>query len=52
MIEPSSGPVQEVADAAPARTGAAAGEAPPALRQERGPGGPPPSPPPGGIAGS
>jgi MIP family channel proteins len=50
IIEPSSGPVQELADTvAPRGPAPPAGEAPP-LRQ--GPGGPPPSPPPGGIAGS
>jgi glycerol uptake facilitator len=47
VIEPSSGPAQEVADTvAPRGPAPPAGEAPP-LRQER-----PPSPPPGGIAGS
>ena len=47
IIEPSSGPVQELADTvAPRGPAPPAGEAPP-LRQER-----PPSPPPGGIAGS
>ena len=52
VIQPSSGPLQEVADTvAPRGPAPPAGEAPP-LRQERGPGGPPPSPPPGGIAGS
>jgi MIP family channel proteins len=50
IIEPSSGPVQEVADTvAPRGPAPPAGESPP-LRQ--GPGGPPPSSPPGGIAGS
>jgi MIP family channel proteins len=50
IIEPSSGPVQELADTvAPRGPAPPAGEAPP-LRQ--GPGGPPPSAPPGGIAGS
>jgi glycerol uptake facilitator protein len=50
IIEPSSGPVQELADTvAPRGPAPPAGEAPP-LRQ--GPGGPPPSSPPGGIAGS
>ena len=55
IIEPASGPVQDLADTvAPRGPAPPAGEAPP-LRQERGPGGsggPPPSPPPGGIAGS
>jgi glycerol uptake facilitator protein len=52
IIEPVSGPAQEVADTvAPRGPAPPAGEAPP-LRQESGPGGPPPSPPPGGIAGS
>jgi MIP family channel proteins len=47
IIEPASGPVQELADTvAPRGPAPPAGEAPP-LRQER-----PPSPPPGGIAGS
>jgi glycerol uptake facilitator protein len=47
IIEPASGPAQEVADTvAPRGPAPPAGEAPP-LRQER-----PPSPPPGGIAGS
>jgi MIP family channel proteins len=51
IIEPASGPVQEVADTvAPRGPAPPAGEAPP-FRQG-GPGGPPPSPPPGGIAGS
>jgi glycerol uptake facilitator protein len=51
IIEPSSGPVQEVADTvAPRGPAPPAGEAPP-LRQS-GPGGPPPASPPGGIAGS
>lgn len=50
IIEPSSGPVQELADTvAPRGPAPPAGESPP-LRQ--GPGGPPPSSPPGGIAGS
>jgi MIP family channel proteins len=50
IIEPSSGPVQEMADTvAPRGPAPPAGESPP-LRQE--PGGPPPSSPPGGIAGS
>jgi glycerol uptake facilitator protein len=54
IIEPSSGPVQELADTvAPRGPAPPAGEAPP-LRQSSGPGpgGPPPSSPPGGIAGS
>jgi MIP family channel proteins len=52
IIEPASGPVQEVADTmAPRGPAPPAGEAP-HLRQERGPGGPPPASPPGGIAGS
>ena len=53
VIEPASGPVQEMADTvAPRGPAPPAGEAP-HLRQERpGPGGPPPSSPPGGIAGS
>jgi MIP family channel proteins len=54
VIEPSSGPVQEMADTvAPRGPAPPASEAPP-LRQERpgGPGGPPPASPPGGIAGS
>jgi glycerol uptake facilitator protein len=54
VIEPASGPVQEMADTvAPRGPAPPAGEAPP-LRQERseGPGGPPPAQPPGGIAGS
>ncbi len=53
VIEPASGPVQEMADTvAPRGPAPPAGEAPP-LRQERaGPGGPPPASPPGGIAGS
>jgi MIP family channel proteins len=57
IIEPSSGPVQELADTvAPRGPAPPAGEAPP-LRQEYGggsggPGGPPPASPPGGIAGS
>jgi MIP family channel proteins len=51
VIEPSSGPRQELADeVAPRGPAPPAGESPP-LRQERGPGGPPPSPPPGGIVG-
>jgi MIP family channel proteins len=51
IIEPASGPVQEVADTvAPRGPAPPAGEVPP-FRQG-GPGGPPPSPPPGGIAGS
>jgi glycerol uptake facilitator protein len=54
VIEPASGPVQEMADTvAPRGPAPPAGEAP-ELRQERGsgPGGPPPASPPGGIAGS
>lgn len=54
LIEPFSGPVQEMADTvAPRGPAPPAGEAPP-LRQSSGPGpgGPPPSSPPGGIAGS
>jgi MIP family channel proteins len=62
IIEPASGPVQEVADTvAPRGPAPPAGEAPP-FRQtgpggpggpgSGGLGGPPPSPPPGGIAGS
>jgi glycerol uptake facilitator protein len=54
VIEPASGPVQEMADTvAPRGPAPPAGEAPD-LRQERpgGPGGPPPASPPGGIAGS
>ncbi len=52
IIEPSSGPVQEMADTvAPRGPAPPAGEAPP-LRQSSGSGGPPPSSPPGGIAGS
>ncbi len=55
IIEPSSGPVQEMADTvAPRGPAPPAGEVPP-LRQSSGPGGPggpPPSSPPGGIAGS
>ena len=52
IIEPSSGPVQEMADTvAPRGPAPPAGEAPP-LRQSSGPGGPPPSSPPGGIAGA
>lgn len=51
IIEPASGPAQEVADTvAPRGPAPPAGEAPP-LRQEGGPGGPPPSSPPGGIVG-
>jgi glycerol uptake facilitator len=51
IIEPASGPVQEMADrVAPRGPAPPAGEAPP-LRQS-GPGGPPPASPPGGIAGS
>jgi glycerol uptake facilitator protein len=51
VIEPASGPLQEMADrVAPRGPAPPAGEAPP-LRQ-RGPGGPPPASPPGGIAGS
>jgi MIP family channel proteins len=51
IIEPASGPVQEMADTvAPRGPAPPAGEAPP-FRQGP-PGGPPPSPPPGGIAGS
>jgi MIP family channel proteins len=50
LIEPSSGPVQEMADTvAPRGPAPPAGESP-QLRQ--GHGGPPPSSPPGGIAGS
>ena len=50
LIEPSSRPVQEMADTvAPRGPAPPAGESPP-LRQEHG--GPPPSSPPGGIAGS
>jgi MIP family channel proteins len=49
VIEPNSGPVQEMADTvAPRGPAPPAGEAPP-LRQSSGP---PPSSPPGGIAGS
>jgi glycerol uptake facilitator len=49
IIEPSSGPVQELADTvAPRGPSPPAGQAP-SLRQE---GGPPPASPPGGIAGS
>jgi glycerol uptake facilitator protein len=49
IIEPNSGPVQEMADTvAPRGPAPPAGEAPP-LRQSSGP---PPSSPPGGIAGS
>jgi len=49
IIEPSSGPVQELADkVSPHGPAPPAGEAPP-LRQS---GGPPPSSPPGGITGS
>ena len=59
VIEPASGPAQEVADeVAPRGPAPPAGEAPP-LRQEHGGGGgdkpgggPPPANPPGGIAGS
>jgi glycerol uptake facilitator protein len=54
VIEPASGPVQEMADTvAPRGPAPPAGEAPP-MRQERpgGPGGPPPASPPGGIAGT
>jgi MIP family channel proteins len=53
VIEPASGPTQELADeVAPRGPAPPAGEAPP-LRQGRGPGGPPPpSSPPGGIVGS
>jgi hypothetical protein len=54
IIEPASGPVQEMADTvAPRGPAPPAGEAP-HLRQSGpgGPGGPPPSSPPGGIAGS
>jgi hypothetical protein len=54
IIEPSTGPVQEMADTvAPRGPAPPAGGSPP-LRQEygQGPGGPPPAPPPGGIAGS
>jgi glycerol uptake facilitator protein len=54
VIEPASGPVQEMADTvAPRGPAPPAGEAP-HLRQDRpgGPGGPPPASPPGGIAGS
>jgi MIP family channel proteins len=60
VIEPSSGPAQELADeVAPRGPAPPAGQSPP-LRQERpprppggpgGPGGPPPSKPPGGIIG-
>jgi MIP family channel proteins len=51
IIEPTSGPVQDLADrVAPRGPAPPAGEAPP-LRQS-GPGGPPPASPPGGIAGS
>jgi glycerol uptake facilitator protein len=50
VIEPTSGPVQEMADTvAPRGPAPPAGEVPP-LRQESG--GPPPASPPGGIAGS
>jgi MIP family channel proteins len=50
VIEPASGPAQEVADeVAPRGPAPPAGQSPP-LRQESG--GPPPSKPPGGIAGS
>ena len=51
VIEPASGPAQDVADrVAPRGPAPPAGESPP-LRQEGGPGGPPPSSPPGGIVG-
>ncbi len=51
IIEPTSGPVQEMADrVAPRGPAPPAGEAPP-LRQSDS-GGPPPASPPGGIAGS
>ena len=51
IIEPASGPVQEMADrVAPRGPAPPAGEAPP-LRQSDS-GGPPPASPPGGIAGS
>jgi glycerol uptake facilitator protein len=53
IIEPSSGPVQELADTvAPRGPAPPAGEAPPLRQGPGGPGGPPPSSPPGGIAGS
>ena len=52
VIEPASGPAQELADrVAPRGPSPPAGEAPP-LRQEHRGGGKPPSPPPGGIVGS
>ena len=51
VIEPASGPAQDVADrVAPRGPAPPAGESPP-LRQEGGPGGPPPSSPPGGLVG-
>ena len=51
VIEPASGPAQEMADrVAPRGPAPPAGEAPP-LRQEHGGGGKPPSSPPGGIVG-
>jgi glycerol uptake facilitator len=55
VIEPSSGPGQEVADTvAPRGPAPPAGEAPPLRQEHRGPGGGPPKPPsnpPGGIVG-
>jgi MIP family channel proteins len=51
VIEPASGPAQEVADeVAPRGPAPPAGQSPP-LRQESGSGGQPPSKPPGGITG-
>jgi len=51
IIEPSSGPVQEMADrVAPRGPAPPAGEAPPLRQSDTG--GPPPASPPGGIAGS
>jgi MIP family channel proteins len=51
VIEPTSGPAQDIADRVAPRGPAPPADEAPQLRQERGPGGPPPSSPPGGIVG-